>query len=306
MSKIDKEAVRWAYRLFLDREPETESVLENSFGSTRALREALLSSAEYRNNNVTGGYTQNTWVIKETVHGFRIWVSLSELGVSRPILGDTYDSKEAQLLKTIIKEGDTVFDIGANIGFYSLLLSRIVGPGGRVFGFEPLLFLCDKARKSVNENGYQEFCLVQNLALSNAKGTLNIRHAPVTTNFGGGYIAPDTNTPTGHVDEKVSVSRLDEFITQSQVKFIKIDVEGAEPLVIEGGKSLINRDHPVILSELHNAQLKTVSNSSATKYIRQLDELGYSCYAITDSAFSSPIESYNADHPTNVLFMRRG
>lgn len=305
INHVDKEAVRWAYRLFLDREPENESVLERPFAGTPALREAFLGSTEFRNKNTAGVLPRDTWVIKETVHGFRIWLSLAELGVSRPILKDAYDNAEARILKTIVKDGDTVFDIGTNIGFYSLLLSKIVGPSGQVFGFEPLSYLYAHARKSVVENDYQDFCIIQNLALSNIKGTLNIRHAPFTANFGGGHIAPDTLTPKDHVDEKVNVSRLDEFMTHSTVKFIKIDVEGAEPLVIEGGTTLITRDRPVILSELHNAQLKAVSHTTATLYIKQLNGLGYACFAITDAGFAHPIESYNEDHPANVLFVRK-
>lgn len=304
MKIVNKETVRWAYRLFLDREPENEIVLETNIPDIPALRAAFLASIEYCNKNKTGGaILPDTWVIKETIHGFRIWVSLVELGVSRPILCDTYDSEEAILLKTIVKPGDTVFDIGTNIGFYSMLLSKIVGASGQVFGFEPLSYLYTNAQKSAVENNFQGFCRIQNLALSNIIGTLNIRHAPSTANFGGGHIAPDGTAPKDHVDEKVNVSKLDEFMPQSRVKFIKLDVEGAEPLVIEGGRKLLTRDRPTVLAELHNAQLRAVSNSDATQLINKMKSLGYVCFAVGDTTRSQPVESYHSSHPTNVLFV---
>ena len=139
----------------------------------------------------------DSWVIKETAHGFRIWLAIAELGVSRPILNDVYDPREAAAIKGLVKSGDTCLDIGTNIGFYALLLSSLVGPRGRVIGFEPLELLHEKAARSVTENGYQSFCQIHRLAVSSEAGTLSIRHAPLTTNFGGGHIAPGGPAPRG-------------------------------------------------------------------------------------------------------------
>jgi FkbM family methyltransferase len=305
MSNVNAESIRWAYRLLLDREPEDENVVKRSFPNIPALRDAILGSLEYRIKNTGVQLAPDIWVIKETIHGFRIWLSLAEHAVSRPILHDAYDAREVEILKTIVKKGDTVFDIGTNIGFYSNLFSKLVGPTGHVVGFEPLRYLYDKATASVRENKFQDFCVVHNLALSKTEGMINIRHAPITKNFGGGHIAPDSNAPKDHVDEKVNVSKLDKFLPQSTVKLIKIDVEGAEPMVIEGGRKLLARDRPTILAELHNAQLKLVSNSNGSQLIQQMKSLGYLCFAVGDTDRSQPMESYDSSHSVNVLFVSK-
>jgi FkbM family methyltransferase len=305
MSSVNKETLRWAYRLFWDREPENDSVLEQQFPSTTALRNAFLDSTEFRNKNSSRVFNPDAWVIKETTHGFRIWVSLNELSICRPILNDAYDVKEAEILKGMIRTGDTVFDIGTNIGFYSLLLSKIVGPGGQVHGFEPFPFLFNVARRSILENHYQAFCTIHNLALSNTEGTLSLRDALIMSPFCGGHISSTATIPDKSCDGKVAVSRLDGFMPQSTVRLIKIGVEGAEPMVIEGGRMLIARDKPVILSGLNNAKLKAVSNTTATIYIKQLRELGYACFAVADTAYANPMEAYDGDCPANVLFIKK-
>ena len=303
MPHPSKDTIAWAYRLFLDREAESETVLNSTFSSTAALRETFLGSLEYRLKNPGGQLSLDKWVIKETIHGFRIWVSLGELGVSRPILNDLYESAEVAVVKQWIKPGDTVLDIGTNIGFYSLLFCTLVGDTGKVIGFEPLSFLCQKARLSVEENRFSSICTIHNAAVADQNGTLSIRHAPQTTNFGGGHIAPHGAPPAHHVDELVQVVRIDDQLPSTRVSFIKIDVEGAEPMALAGAKHLLQRDRPVIIAELHNRQLSKIGGSSASQLINQLAAIGYACHAIEDRDLTQSIESYEGDRVINVLFV---
>ncbi len=119
-------------------------------------------------------------------------------------------------------------------------------------------------------------------------------------NFGGGHLAPDEATPVAHTDIEVPMARLDDFITDRRWAFIKIDVEGAEPKVFRGGTTLIQRDRPIILSELLNPQLKRVSGMSANELIRWMQGIGYSCVELGSR---QPIAGYQRDEPINVLFL---
>jgi len=294
-----RETRRWAYRLFLDREPENDAVLLEPVKDTRSLREAFLNPPEFRERNPDGFAGPDCWVIKESVHGFRIRVSLSELGISRPILRDAYDPNECALLKREITEGDCVYDIGTNIGFYSLLCATLVGPSGRVIGFEPIEYLFQAASSSIRENRFQDFVHINQVAISDTRGTAKIRHAPHTTNFGGGHLVHDSATPPNHIDALVEMRPLDDFPNERSVRLIKIDVEGAEPRVIQGAGALLRRDRPLILAELHNAQLAKVSASSATAFIATMRSNGYACTRIDTL---SEIHSYDLDDPINVLF----
>jgi hypothetical protein len=81
-----------------------------------------------------------------------------------------------------------------------------------------------------------------------------------------------------------------------------MDVEGAEPRVVAGGATLFERDRPLILAELHNPQLRAVSDCSATDFIAQMATLRYRCVGLRDGRPSEPLNSYNEDRPINVVF----
>ena len=87
-SGITPEHVKWAYRLFLDREPENEGALQREAANTADLRRSFLLSPEFQAKNPDLSLCIDKWVIVPTALGFKIFVALNEFGVSRPILMD--------------------------------------------------------------------------------------------------------------------------------------------------------------------------------------------------------------------------
>jgi len=296
------EHVRWAYRLFLDREPENERVLQRGYLSTAILRQAFLFSEEFRQKNRDLLFDFPCWVIKETKYGFRLWVALNELAICRNILMDTYEEGEAAFVSSIVRPGDHVIDAGANIGFFTMLLAGAVGPAGSVRAFEPLEHLFDALSRSTAENHFESRAELHRVALSDMPGTAHLRHAPSTTNFGGAHLVAGGETPHGHEDVPVPMEPLDSYLDDRRVAFVKMDVEGAEPKLIHGAPSLLERDRPVILSELHNAQLRAVSGVSATEFIAQMRERDYRCFALEKSRRGHALTAYDEDRPVNVIF----
>jgi FkbM family methyltransferase len=303
--KPGAEEIRWAYRLFLDREPENERVLEQPFPGTEMLRRAFLSSEEFREKNRDLTFDFPCWVIKETKYGFRLWVALNELAICRPVLMDVYEDAEAKFVTSLVRPGDHAIDAGANIGFFTMLLAATVGPGGSVRAFEPLEYLFDALGRSTGENHFEARVESHRLALSDAHGTAHLRHAPATANFGGAHLVAAGETPHGHEDVAVLTAPLDSFLDDRRVAFIKMDVEGAEPKVVAGAAKLLERDHPVILAELHNAQLRAVSGISATEFIAHMHELGYTCRHLHEAHRGTKLTTYNEDRPINVIFEPR-
>lgn len=300
---VTKEDIRHAYRILLDREPENDAVLSGAFADHFELRTAFLTSEEFKRKNQLLSPQLDCWVIKESALGFRIFVSLSDLMVCRFILLDAYEEREVETVKSLVAPGETVIDIGANIGFYTLLLGRLVGPAGRVLAFEAMPALAAVAVRSVHENGFEDRCTVHNVALSDRAGMARFRHAPKTMNFGGGHLAPQDPTPADHVDVQVRLARLDDYMPTTRCSFIKIDVEGAEPKVFLGAGDLLRRDQPKILSELHCGQLKLVSGTTATDLIKMMAGHGYRCAHLETG---NEVTSYEGERPINVLFLPRG
>jgi FkbM family methyltransferase len=299
---ITPQHVQWAYRLFLDREPENEQVLKRTANDTAALRREFLSSSEFQMKNTDLALSIDKWVIAPTKLGFRIFVALNELGVSRPILLDEYETPAVQLFQALIKPGERVLDIGANIGFHSMLLSTLVGATGEVLAFEPVKYLFDALVASIAENNFGDRCHAFNIAVSDYSGRGTIRYAPRTTNFGGGHLASSPSSD-GHAYDTIEVVTLSSLLADRPCSFIKIDVEGAEAKVLQGGVELLRRDKPVVFVELFNDQLRKVSNSSGTEVISFMRDLGYRCFDSDTGAPGPEIREYDSTDLINVIFL---
>jgi FkbM family methyltransferase len=248
-------------------------------------------------------FDRQAWVIKETAFGARIWCSLDERSISRPILLGTYEPAEVRFIASAVKPGDLAVDAGANIGYHALHLAKLVGDGGFVEMFEPLPYLADALEASIAENGFGARTQLRRIGLDERAGTLRLRHAPRTENFGGGHFAPDDTPPGGHADEVVATARLDDIIGDRRCRFIKIDVEGAEPRVIRGAMQTLATGRPVILSELHERQLRIVSGAGADDFIAQMAAAAYRCSHLNaDGTRGAAIERYSDATPLNVVF----
>lgn len=248
-------------------------------------------------------FDRRTWVIKETQAGVRVWCSLDERAISRPILLDAYELAETQFIARTVRPGELAIDAGANLGYHALHLARLVGTGGRVEAFEPVPYLADALGASIAENALSAVVRVHRTALDERAGTLRLRHAPRTANFGGAHFAPADAAPVAHVDEPVVTIRLDDVIDAGACRFLKMDVEGAEPRVIRGARQTLATGRPVILAELHGAQLRIVSQCGADDFIAQMSALAYRCSRLNaDGTRGDPLERYAGDAPLNVIF----
>jgi FkbM family methyltransferase len=248
-------------------------------------------------------FSRKTWVIKETELGLRIWCSLDDRAISRPVLVDAYELRETRFIASALQPGDLAVDAGANIGYYTLLFAKLVGESGAVEAFEPLPYLADALGASVKENGFESRVRVHRLALDERAEVHALRHAPRTANFGGAHLSPNSALPVDHVDETVSTVRLDDVLRGRKCRLLKIDVEGAEPRVIRGARATIAIGRPVILSELHDPQLRAVSRCNATDFIAQLAALDYTCSLLhRDGTRGHAITRYGDRAPTNVVF----
>ena len=276
---VSREDVLNCYHLLLGRVPESDQVIDQklSANSQRGLVMEFVSSEEFRSRFPEVFIQDKPWVMVESQEQFRIWVNLSDLAVSGAIIRDRFELDETAFVHTHVKPGMTALDIGANLGFYSLLMAQCVGPNGRVIGFEPLPFLHEMAMKSVSENGFDQ-CIIHNVALGTEVGEAQLVYAPNSTNWGGAYLCFDGSVPADHTAVSVPVRPLSTHVSADRpIDFIKIDVEGAEPMVLEAAADLLRKNRPVILSEIHADQLMRVSGTTPREYICLLGDIGYGC-----------------------------
>jgi FkbM family methyltransferase len=189
--------------------------------------------------------------------------------------------EELPFLATRLRKGDTVFDIGANIGTWSLILSHAVGAAGRVFAYEPARATFDALSDNITLNATPNI-VASRCAVSDARGTLRLYHDVDASRNSLGR----TRTLNGGDFEEVPAVTLDALASELAIgalDFIKIDVEGAEPLAFAGGRATIERFTPVILFEVAPTALEALGFPYDASW-RILADLGYEFYRLESGA----------------------
>jgi FkbM family methyltransferase len=172
------------------------------------------------------------------------WWDPASRGKVLRILNGTYEREQTALFEQMLDPGDTVLDVGANVGYYTLLASVLVGGGGRVHAFEPEPRNAGFLRRHVQINGRGNVHVVQ-AAVSDVAGTARF-------DFGSG-------TGTGRLAQagalEVRTVRLDDYCAEHGLApaAIKIDVEGAEMSVLQGARETLRRHLPVLFLSTHGA-----------------------------------------------------
>ena len=163
--------------------------------------------------------------------------------------------------------GDTFVDVGAHIGYYSLKAATVVGPGGHVIAVEPNPETVRKLQGNISASGASGVIAVAPVACSDAEATLELFAAP-ESNTGETSLSRANASQTGAVvtTYRVRARPLDDIIREtgvSRADVLKIDVEGAEYLVLKGAEQTLTRYHPVVIVELVESQLQAMGTSTA-------------------------------------------
>ncbi len=211
------------------------------------------------------------------VQGHRMW--LDEKDTLELATREIYEPLETEIFKQEIKPGQTVLDIGANIGYYTLIAAKLVGPGGRVYAFEPDPANFQLLKKNVEQNGYENVTLV-NRAVADRNGSAKLYLNE--TNKGDHRIY---DSKDGRPSITIQMIRLDEFFKKidKKVHFIKMDIQGAEAAALNGMKGLIRRNRPLkLVSEFSPGSLK-LFKQDPWKYLQTLQKLGFKLSEISES-----------------------
>ena len=203
-------------------------------------------------------------------NGITLYLDREDGAVSRPILAGDYEAHLVPVFERFCRPGMTVVDVGANIGLYTLLASKLVGPTGRVVAIEPSSENCRLILLSVEANRAENVELLP-LALDRDRGWSNL-----SGHFGsnGGLVSGDASSLTSGWSEIVPTFALDDLV-EGPVDFLKIDVEGAEGRVVAGARRILETSRPVVATELSLEMLPRVSGISGEEYLEGFEALGY-------------------------------
>ncbi len=154
-----------------------------------------------------------------------------------------------EYLAKAVKPGATILDVGAWIGPYTLLFSALAGKTGRIYSFEPDAAARYTLQKNVRKNRLENVT-VEPRALSDKTGRTKLYYSSGRGSSGSSVIRKtDKKSPSSYV-ETITV---DDFCRERGIKpdGIKIDVEGAEGMVVAGAKEVIREDRPWVMLEFH-------------------------------------------------------
>ena len=189
------------------------------------------------------------------------------------LMHGVFGEYETELVKEIVKPGAVVIDVGANIGYFTLLFSHLAGEGGKVYAFEPDPKNHELLLKNLDVNKVGNTTAVKK-ALSNKTGKTKLFLDQL--NLGDmSMAAGNIDNPAGFLE--VETITLDEYLAGEQEKrvdFIKIDVQGAEALVIEGAEKTIKTAKPKILLEFWPWGLRNLG-SDPEALLRRIEGYGY-------------------------------
>lgn len=168
--------------------------------------------------------------------------------------GDLSWEPELRLLRELVQPGELAIDVGANLGGYSIELSRLVGPLGEVRAFEPVertfrLLNYNLGRLGAHHNYRTYLC-----AVGDRTGTANM-YVPLEGSLPNYYVASLRAPRDRAVTQRVELVRLDDAVTASprRIALVKIDVEGSEYSVLLGAEHLLRTHEPSVICEVSRA-----------------------------------------------------
>jgi FkbM family methyltransferase len=210
-----------------------------------------------------------------TRHGFHINVDVSDWLGSHVYVAGEYESTSSALIKAHLRRGGVFIDVGANIGYFSLLASTQVGPTGRVLALEPVPRTRSRLLENVQLNNFKQ-CQVFDVAASNENGHCDMYVGPLT------HSGVSSLRRIDDASEKVRVatSRLDTLLDiDRKVDMVKIDVEGAECHALEGMVGILERSRPDLVLEITTAFLEGLGRN-VSDIDSLLKQFNYKCHVI--------------------------
>ena len=281
------------FRLLLGRHPHREEWAGHAARAGEHLEGIVagyLGSLEFERRGLLTPRRSQGLRIAE-VQGFRIYAAPDDPDVGYHVAADRYEPDVTAVFRRLARPGMGVIDIGANIGYFSMLAAALVGPTGHVLAVEPNPHNARMLEASRRLNGYAQITVAQ-VAAGRATGLLAL-HAAQSNGT--------TSPPAEDLDALLAATtvpslRLDDLVDPGRpIGLIKVDVEGAEYTALLGCQNLIARDLPTIISEFSPEAMPGISGISGPGYLRWLIARNYRLGCIRpDGTVSTPSQDPDA------------
>jgi FkbM family methyltransferase len=268
-----------AYRLFLGRPADPHGVraytpyVESGWFTVTDLAARFVTSVEFRDRLSRDlGWSDGVPEPVELLDGTRLYVRSTDSSVGTAIKdARDYEPHVVARMRRELAPGQTFVDVGASLGYFTVLAGDAVGPTGRVVSCEPGPQNHSVLLLNVVSRGLENVT-VHRLAVGDRRGVLLY-----SGSGGNGAVGPYDGDPAAlATHDLVETAPLDELLAGlDRVDIIKADVEGAEGLVLRGARQTLAAHHPVLFLEFSPPSLATTSGMSGRELLDELGALGY-------------------------------
>jgi len=229
-------------------------------------------------------------------------------------LNRIHEKATTNLFERVVKPGDTVLDLGANIGYFTLLAAKLVGETGKVFSFEPEPRNYKYLVENLRLNNYEQVSAFQK-AVSNQKGRTKLYICLYDTghhtiNQYQGIKAYRPNVPEDKEEFiEIETVSLDEFFEgrENEIDVIKMDVEGAEMLALLGMDQLLRANRKIkMFVEFFPLLIKKMGNSPEEFILKLLKDYQFKIFVVPDDYDSSDKEFREVKNPYEIMNFCQG
>jgi len=255
-------------------------------------------------------YLGDHLALTKSIFGHKLYVDTRDLSLAPHILLDgCWESWITDFFRSVIKPGMNVLDIGANIGWYSIIAADLIGPQGRLTSFEANPSIADILYRNIMVNGYGDRATVVAKAVYSENRTLEFKVFKRYIGSSSLYAMDETATAFNDTIRVISVDSvsLDHFLPAgTRIDFIRMDAEGAEPFILQGAKRVLaeNRDVQIIMEFVPS--IINVSYGSAETFVHEVIQMGFRVFRIGFDSSLIPMscEDLMRVDPCDVILRR--
>ena len=273
----DENDIFYCFRLLLGRSPLKQEWPGHRLGAGQELTTVVkgyVSSLEFANRRILDNSTSEYETCQ--LDNFSMYLSRSDLAVGAAIASSrAYEPHVTRVLNERLGPGMTFLDVGANIGFFSLLAASLVGPSGKVFSIEPNPRNVKALQASKDLNDFEQIQVLQAAAGASWEILfLNTDHSNGVVSAAAGGIADLLSRET------VLSCPIDAIVGTTKVDLIKIDVEGFEFKALTGASRCLELHKPDVISEFTPGALPGISNVTPVEYLNLFTTRKYDIYVL--------------------------
>ncbi len=234
--------------------------------------------------------------------GRRFYINVISTVKEHLFFFNKYEDYETQLVKKIVKAGDTVFDVGANFGWYTIIASKLVGSSGRVLAFEMVPNIVKEFERNIELNHLERNITIENIALGENTGTIGYFYSEDQEmgNFRSDLLLKGSRALVTGNSKMMTLDDYVELNSINKVDFIKCDIDGAEVLFLRGARKTIETKRPVIIMEV-NERAQKAQGHSCREIFEELERVGYAFFSLRFNLKPIGASGFRRNFKDNIL-----